>query len=357
MAMGSGLWFAQQANSAPELTDKTVPAKDGAKPALAVALTKPLSMTLGKRLQANGNVVAWQEASIGNESNGLKLNQVLVNVGDTVRKGQLLATFATETVSADVAAIQASVAEADAALLDARENALRAKQLQDTGALSQQQINQLLTAEKTAAARLQALKAQQRVQQIRLSNTKVVAPDDGVISARSATVGAVVGTGQELFRLVRKNRIEWRGEVPANELVLIKPGMDVDVRSGSAADSAVVKGKVRTIGPTVDPLTRNGLVYVDLPAGSALKSGMFASGTFEMGSSQALSVPQQALVVRDGFTFAFSVNGDRAVALKIKTGRREGDRIEVLEGLKLEMPIIAAGVAFLNNGDLVKVVK
>ena len=350
--IASGMVLNGTANSEPN-----APAKDSPKPALTVTLIKPQSMTLGKRLQANGSVAAWQEASIGNESNGLKLNQVLVNVGDVVRKGQLLASFATESISADVAAIQASVAEADASLADAKENAMRAKQLQDTGALSQQQINQLLTGEKTATARLLALKAQLRMQQIRLNNTKVLAPDDGVISVRTATVGAVVGAGQELFRLVRKNRIEWRGEVTSNELVLVKQGMDVDVRTGAGDGSVNVKGKVRIVGPTVDPLTRNGIVFVDLPPGSVLKSGMFATGTFDLGSSQALSLPQQSLVVRDGFTYAFTVNTDRAVAIKIKTGRRESDRIEVLEGIKPDMLIIAAGVAFLNNGDLVKVVK
>ena len=350
--IASGMVLNGTANSEPNAS-----AKDSPKPALTVTLIKPQSMTLGKRLQANGSVAAWQEASIGNESNGLKLNQVLVNVGDVVRKGQLLASFATESISADVAAIQASVAEADASLADAKENAMRAKQLQDTGALSQQQINQLLTGEKTATARLLALKAQLRMQQIRLNNTKVLAPDDGVISVRTATVGAVVGAGQELFRLVRKNRIEWRGEVTSNELVLVKQGMDVDVRTGAGDGSVNVKGKVRIVGPTVDPLTRNGIVFVDLPPGSVLKSGMFATGTFDLGSSQALSLPQQSLVVRDGFTYAFTVNTDRAVAIKIKTGRRESDRIEVLEGIKPDMLIIAAGVAFLNNGDLVKVVK
>jgi HlyD family secretion protein len=325
----------------------------GPKPALAVNVVKPQQISMTKKLQSNGNVMAWQEAIIGTETNGLRLNEVLVNVGDVVKKGQLLANFSSESIAADISAMQASVAESEAALQEARANAARARQIQESGALSQQQITQLLTAEQTSAARLQAIKAQMKVQQIRLKNTRVLAPDDGIISARVATVGAVVGAGQELFRLVRKSRLEWRAEVPSSDLTSIKPGMDVDIQSAGQA----VRGKVRMIGPTVDPQTRNGLVYVDIPAGSPIKGGMFASGAFDLGSVQVLSVPQQSLVVRDGFSYLFYVAADRVTGLKVKTGRREGDRVEVLEGLKPDMQIVAAGAAFLNNGDLVKVVK
>jgi HlyD family secretion protein len=323
------------------------------KPALVVNVIKPQPMSMTKKLQSNGNVVAWQEAVIGTETNGLRLNQVNVNVGDYVKRGQVLAVFSSETIAADLAVVQASVVEAEASLAEAKSNAARARQIQDTGALSQQQIQQLLTGEQTAAARLQAIRAQVKVQQLRVKNTQVMAPDDGVISMRSATVGAVVGSGQELFRLIRKGRLEWRAEVPSSELTLINPGMGVELQVAGAS----VMGKVRVVGPSVDAQTRNGLVYVDLPANTSVKNGMFATGNFDLGSAQVLSVPQQSLVVRDGFTYLFHLTGDRVTAQKVKTGRREGDRIEVVEGLKPEMQIVATGAAFLNNGDLVKVVK
>jgi HlyD family secretion protein len=335
--------------------DKKTDAKTAgpSKPALVVNVIKPQPMSMTKKLQSNGNVVAWQEAVIGTETNGLRLNQVNVNVGDYVKRGQVLAVFSSETIAADLAVVQASVVEAEASLAEAKSNAARARQIQDTGALSQQQIQQLLTGEQTAAARLQAIRSQVKVQQLRVKNTQVMAPDDGVISMRSATVGAVVGSGQELFRLIRKGRLEWRAEVPSSELTLINPGMGVELQ---VAGTSVV-GKVRVIGPSVDAQTRNGLVYVDLPANTSVKNGMFATGNFDLGSSQVLSVPQQSLVVRDGFTYLFHLTGDRVTAQKVKTGRREGDRIEVIEGLKPEMQIVATGAAFLNNGDLVKVVK
>jgi hypothetical protein len=106
----------------------------------------------------------------------------------------------------------------------------------------------------------------------------------------------------------------------------------------------------------VDAQTRNALVYVDLPTGSAARAGMFARGEFRLGGSTALVVPQQAVVVRDGFSYVFRVEGGRAVQQKVRTGRRDGERVEVLEGVTPEAALVARGAGFLNDGDVVQVV-
>jgi RND family efflux transporter MFP subunit len=305
------------------------------------------------RLAANGNVAAWQEASIGAESNGLRLTDVRVNVGDTVKAGQVLATFSAETIQADVAQARASLLEAQANAAEAAANAERARSLQATGALSQQQIQQYTTAEKTAQARVEAAQATLNAQQLRLKYTQVVAPDSGVISARTATVGAVVGSGNELFRMVRKGRLEWRAEVTSTELRRIQPGVKASV---TAASGATAEGTVRMVAPTVDPQTRNALVYVDLPAGNDFRAGMFARGEFALGQSDALTVPQEALVVRDGFSYIFVVGAEQRVQQrKVQTGRRVADRVELLTGLDGNAQVVVRGAGFLNDGDLVRV--
>ena len=197
------------------------------KPALSVTVTQQSALRVPLKIAANGNIAAWQEAVIGTEANGLRLAEVRVNVGDVVKRGQVLATFAPDTVQADVAQIKASVAEAEANLAAAAADAQRARELQTTGALSAQQINQYLTAERTAQARLDAQRAAAKVQQLRLGQAQVLAPDSGVISARSATVGAVLPAGQELFRMIRQGRLEWRAEVASTDLMAIKPGLAV----------------------------------------------------------------------------------------------------------------------------------
>ncbi|MEN3293025.1 MAG: hypothetical protein V7642_2278 [Burkholderiales bacterium] len=129
------------------------------KPALTVSTVQPVTMEVPIRLAANGDIAAWQEASIGSESNGLRLSEVHVNVGDTVRAGQVLATFAGEAVQADVAQARANLMEADAQAAEAAGNAARARMLQESGALSTQQVDQYLTAEQTAKAKVAAAKA------------------------------------------------------------------------------------------------------------------------------------------------------------------------------------------------------
>jgi RND family efflux transporter MFP subunit len=248
--------------------------------------------------------------------------------------------------------------EAEATAAEAAGNAERARGLQASGALSASQINQYLTAEQTARARVEAARALYQVQQVRLTQASVLAPDDGVISARAATVGAVVGAGTELFRIIRKGRLEWRAEVTSAELARVTKGTLAQV---TAASGARLEGRVRMIGPTVDPQTRNALVYVDvtpLPGntGPAL-AGMYARGEFELGATPALTVPQSTVVVRDGFSYVYRINPDNRVSqIKVQTGRLSGDRVEITSTLPADTKLVASGGGFLNDGDLVRVV-
>lgn len=340
--------IAQEVRARPEA------ASAAARAALTVTLVQPQRTELAQAVPANGNIAAWQEAVVGSESNGWRLADVRVNVGDVVKKGQVLATFAAQTAQAELAQGRASVVEAEAMLAEAAANAQRARDLQASGALSAQQIQQYFTAEHTAQARLDALRAAARVQELRLAQAQVLAPDHGVISARSATVGAVVGAGQELFRLIRQGRLEWRAEVAATSLGQIRVGQAVRVTPVGAPP---LTGRVRIVAPTVDAGTRNGLVYVDLPAAPGVKAGMYARGDFEAGSSATLTLPQSAVLLRDGFSYVFRLEKDQKVAMvKVGTGRRAGDRVEITAGLDPAAQVVASGVGFLGDGDTVRIV-
>lgn len=329
------------------------------KPALTVTTVSPQRASLEQTLAANGNLAAWQEAIIGAETGGQRLTEVRVNVGDRVKRGQVLATFARETVEAELAQARATVAEAEAAAAEAQANAQRARSLEATGALSAAQINQYVTAAQTAKARVQAAQAALEARRIRQGQTALVSPDDGIISARTATVGAVAGSGTELFRLIRDSRLEWRAQVIASELGRLKPGTMAEI---TASSGTRLEGKVRTIGPTVDPQTREALVYVDVKPvrgdeGHALP-GMYARGVFALGSAPALTVPQGAVVLRDGFSYLMRVDGDSRIRpLKVQTGRVVGDRVEITSELPADLRIVASGGSFLNEGDRVRVVE
>ena len=273
-----------------------------------------------------------------------------------MRKGQPLARVSAETVAIDVAQARAVVTEAEAVLAESRSNAARSRDLAAKGFLSPQAATQTATAEQTAAARLAAVQAKLKAEEVRLAQTQVLAPDDGTISARTATVGSLTQPGQDLFRLIRGNRLEWRAEVTAAELGRLAPGMPAIVRLPNGGD---VTGKVRMVAPTVDAQTRNAIVYVDLPVAesSPARAGMFARGDFELGRAAALSLPQSAVVQREGFAYVFRLEGGNRVAqAKIGVGRRVGDRIEVIDGLAPDAQVVAAGTGFLADGDIVRVV-
>jgi multidrug efflux pump subunit AcrA (membrane-fusion protein) len=121
-----------------------------------------------------------------------------------------------------------------------------------------------------------------------------------------------------------------------------------------ASDGRLVEGVVRMASPTVDPKTRMGLAYVDLPQASGLRAGMFAKGAFRLGASTGLTVPQEAVVVRDGFSYVFVMNADGRVAQrKVTTGRRAAGRIELLD-IAPDALLVTRGAGFLNDGDLVR---
>jgi RND family efflux transporter MFP subunit len=353
IALAAAVITVALAMAAPNTPTQKTAAPAAAQPSLTVAVARLQPATFPVRVSANGNIMAWQEASIGTEANGLRLTEVKVNVGDKVRRGQPLATFAPETVEAELAQSRAAVAEADVALAEAAANAQRARMLQETGALSAQQIQQYLNAERTARARLDAAQAVERTQQLRLVQTRIAAPDDGVISARAATVGAVVPAGQELFRLIRGGRLEWRAEVAAADLVKLKPGQKVRI---AVTGGEVIEGRVRMLAPAIDIPTRNGLVYVDLPSSGIARAGMFARGEFEIGANEVMTLPQSAVQLREGFSYVMRVGPDsRVVQIKVTPGRRSGNRIEILGGLDAEDRVVVSGAAFLGDGDVVRV--
>ena len=362
VVVAGGLWWHHQPSGSASQAAKAAAASPGAsrqvKPALTVQVVAPQSAQWPSSLIANGSIAAWQEAIIGSELSGVRVATVLVNVGDVVKRGQTLATLQDEAVVADANTARANLAEAQALLVEAKSNADRSRALRGSGAISAQEGQREVTAELTAHARAESLRARLAADELRLRQTRIVASDDGVISARVATVGSMAQAGAELFRLIRQNRLEWRAELPSADLARIKPGMPA---WATPPGGSTVQGKVRMVAPTVDAATRNGMVYVDLPASAAnagAKAGMFANGRFETGQANSLSLPQTAVLLRDGFSYVFTVDDHGVVSqVKVTVGRRQGDRVEITRGLKAQTQVVASGVGFLMDGDTVRVVK
>ena len=276
-------WVAQAAD------DRQQPA--ASKPSLTVTVVTPQTASLSQKISANGNLAPWQEAIIGAEANGLKITEVHVNVGDRVQRGDVLAVLQADTLRAELAQAEAALAEATASAQEAKAQSDRARSLQQQGFFSNAQLSQTLAADASAQARVQSARALVQLQNVRLAQTQVRAPDAGVISARQATVGSVVGAGTELFRLIRQGRIEWRAEVTAAEMGRIQVGAPVQVK---AASGQQLQGKVRMVAPSVDAQTRNAIVYVDLPAATGSASASDAAILSPGTSVAALQLPHTA---------------------------------------------------------------
>jgi HlyD family secretion protein len=272
-------------------------AKPGlSRPALTVRTTTLREDRWARTLAANGSIIPWQEAIISAQVQGLLIAEVKVSIGDRVQQGDVLVTL---------------------------DNFARSGG--DGSA--------------------------------RLTQGRIVAPDDGIISAANANVGSMLQPGAELFRLIRKGRLEWRAELTAEELMLIRKGMGAEITVG---EGRVIKGAVRAISPSVNPQTRYGYALVTIPDSTGIIAGAFAKGTFDIsgGKRQLQSLPQPAVMQRGSTTYVLVVGADNHVHERAVTvGQRNGDRVQIKQGLKANEPVVETGGPFLTEGDVVQVVK
>ena len=322
------------------------------RPVLAVEIVSPRQDIWPMKLKTHGALAAWQDVVVSAETGGLRIAALHAEVGDTVEAGALLAELDDRAVKADLMKAEAQVALAQAQLREARANAKRGRQVKGTGALSGQQIEQFEVGLQVAQANHDAAKASAESAKIRLSQTRIVALDAGVVSSRSATLGAVVNAGSELFRLVRQGKVEWRAELDAKEVAKIQPGQEVKI---TLPAGETLEGTVRSLSPTLDAKTRTALAYVDLSVHEHGRAGNYVSGEIDLGESASLSLPASAVVLRDGRSLVFEVQGDVVIQRNVITGRNQGDSIEILEGLATDAKVVRSGGAFLNDGDRVRI--
>jgi RND family efflux transporter MFP subunit len=320
---------------------------------LTVEVVAPQTQTWRQSLQASGPVSAWQEIIVSPETGGLRIAELLVDVGASVKRGQLLARLADDSLKADLRKQEAALAQARANLEQALSNVQRARMVEGTGALSAQKVEEYRIAEATSRAALQSAQAELDSIRLKLSQTRIVAVDDGIVSSRSAVLGNVVNAGTELYRVVRQGRVEWRPELGARQLASVRPGQlaRVTLPGGEA-----VAGRVRLVGPTLSTSTGRASVYVSLPADSGARAGMFANGALWLDARPALTLPQSALVMRDGRSYVFLVGeGNKVTSRAVTAGRRQDERVEVLAGLDVNARVVAGGGAFLSDGVQVSV--
>jgi RND family efflux transporter MFP subunit len=317
---------------------------------ITVNLVSPEASTFARAIAATGTVNARDELLIGSDANGVRLMEVLVDVGSVVQKGQLLARGDDSQLQAQLAQQVAMVKQAQADLAQAQANLERAEKLTDF--FSVETVQTRRTAAATAAAKLELAIAQRDELKVKVAHTRVVAPASGIVSRRNATVGAVVQSGTELFRVIKDGELEWRAELPSHSLARIERDSRVQILLD---DGKSIAGSVRLVAPTIDANTRNGMVYVRLGKDARLKAGAHARGEIVIDSAQSLSLPESAVLTRDGYAFVYVVGPDRiAHQTRVETGARQNGLVEV-SGLKAGAQVVGTGAGFVKDGDLVRI--
>jgi HlyD family secretion protein len=345
------------------------PAVMQAVPVQTITVGTVAQAPLGRALVVNGSLAAWDELPVGTEAGGLAIVQVAVEEGDKVTKGQLLAKLDDSVLKAQYAQAEASVAQADAGLRKAQamsgtagSDVRRAKELSKNGYISGQIAEQrettLTAAEADVNVARQNLVTAQAIADERaaqLAQTEIRAPTDGTVSKRMAKLGNVVAVGEQLFRMIRDNRVELQAEVPEMDLPRLTAGQTATIVVNDT-DPQHFEGKIRLVGATVDPQTRIGMVYVALPDDPALKPGMFVHGQIVTGQANVLQVPEEAIVYKDSKPAVFIVDKDDHAKLRmVETGTRVNGTVEIVSGVSVGERVALAGAGYLKDNDLVRI--
>jgi len=347
------LVFGKPAPEGSDATSKATPAISRDSAGITVSLVTPLATQFARSIPATGTVAPRDELIIGSDATGVRLTEVLVEVGAVVQRGQLLARGDDALLRAELAQRDASVRQAQAELLQAQDNLERAERVKDSGVYSAEALQTRRHNAMAVQAKLELAMAQRRELEVRIAQTRVLAPSAGVVSKKLATVGQVVQPGSELFRLIKDGQLEWMAELPAHSMTQVQPGASVRVRLDGAE---AIDATVRLVAPTLDANTRNGVVYVALPRGTAIKAGTHANGEILIQQVRAIALPEAAVLTRDGYPFVYVVSGDGTARMKrIETGARLRGLVEVTSGLDMVDQVVGTGAGFVKDGERVRV--
>jgi HlyD family secretion protein len=320
---------------------------------ISVSVVTPAPARFERALAATGSIRARDELIVGSDTGGVRLLEVRADVGSIVRKGELLARADDAQLRAQLAGQRAQVKQATGQLAQARANAARATELKEAGVYSDEVYEARQTEAIVAEATLELAEAKLRELEVMVARTRIVAPADGVVSSKTATVGAVIQPGAELFRVIKDGSLEWLAELPSQSLAQVGPG---DAARVQLDDGRSVEARVRLVEPSMNSNTRNGLVHVSLPQGTGVVAGSHARGQILLGSVQALAVPESSVFTRDGYSFVYALDADGvARRVKVVTGARSGSLVEVSAGIDAQTRVVGTGAGFVKDGERVQV--
>jgi HlyD family secretion protein len=363
---------AQEAVAAEGIPEAAAPSL----PAISVSTVTP--QTLTDRIIASGLVAAVEEVQVAPLVEGQPLDRLLVDVGDMVTEGQVLAVLSNTTLElqkteavASLAAARSTIAQGEAQLVEAEAAAAeaarvvdRATKLRESGTAPQAtwdtaNANAIAANARVAVATqgLESARAQLALAEARLDNvdlmlnrTEVKAPVAGKIVARNAKMGAIAtAAGQPMFVITRDGALELRADVAEIDLLRLATGQTARLRA--VGMTVPLEGTVRLVEPSIDPLTRLGRARISVGAGDALRSGMFVEAEIIAAQREGLAVPVTAIGSSPDGSTVMRVRDGVVERVAVTTGIRDGGMVEITEGLTAGDTVVTKAGAFVRTGD------
>jgi HlyD family secretion protein len=378
-AVSIGLLSTTPTTTQPAVAAEAVVAPAAAKPP-SITVSKAVKGAITETVTVTGSLVPQEEVLVAAQVDGLALTEILVEEGDTVKAGQVLARLSRETTDVSLAQNSAQIARASASIdqarssidearatLDQAQSAFeRAQALLKTGATTVDVIEQREAAAKGAKARLAAaeqalasveadkvlMEAQRKELEVRLARTEIKAPTDGVVIRRNARIGAVVsGAGDPLFRIMRDGAIDLDALVPENTLAQLSTGLTARIITAARAEPFA--GKVRLIAAEVDTATRLGSVKIAIDPAPGLHVGAFGRSEVDVASREGVLAPQSAILYSPGGAEVQVVKDGVVETRKVTIGLRTPTKAEIVSGLAEGEDIVLTAGTFVRDGDRV----
>lgn len=324
---------------------------DAGRPSITVIV--PGTTQVADSVTAVGSIAARRDMPVGVQGEGGAIVAVLVDAGDYVRKGQVLARIDRSVLEQEVSQLQASVtrARADAAL--AQSELDRAQSLVARGFISKADIERRTATRDGANAAVGVAAAQLRESQARLGRLDIRAPEAGLVLERNVEPGQVVSSGSPaVFRMAQDGAMEMRALVAEQDLAGITTGQSATVQM--VGSQTAYAGRVWMVEPVINPQTRQGLVRIALSGDRALRPGGFASGKIEVGKAQRPLLPESAVMGDAESSFVFVVAKDGTVERRdVKVGAVSSAGVAISSGLSGKEQVVQSAGAFLNPGEKV----
>jgi len=355
-------------------------AEPPARPLPAITVSEVQPVRLVDRIMASGLIAAVEEVEVAPLIEGQPVDALLVDVGDLVVEGQVLAILSKSTLElqkaeavASLAAARSTIAQGEAQLLEAETAGAEAQRvvdrttkLRDSGT-APQAVWDTANANATAAnariavatqgleaARAQLALAEARLEtvELHLGRTEVRALVSGKIVARNAKLGAIAtAAGLPMFVITRDGALELRADISESDVLRLAPGQTATLRA--VGMTKPLKGTVRLVEPTIDTMTRLGQARISVADAGTLRPGMFAEAEIVVVDREGLAVPITALGSSADGNTVMRVQDGVVERVAVTTGIRDGGMIEITSGLQTGDQVVTKAAAFVRPGDRV----